>query len=550
MLRKSVFRMWLAGLAGLGVACSDDSEPEPPKAVLIIDRPSLDFGEVDVGQASAEFLFTVRNASPTAVEAMSIEVDNPTFSITTNTCERFLDAGMECEVRVRFQPRTAGTFEGRLSVKGAPEVDDAALKGTGVAWVEVEGVSAGNRIVESTDAWSCDKPCRMPVRTTKVTLRAAPAGFPTWGGECASATGVTCTLTMDGTKRVSLQAVAPFYRWEVRRPSHPVSVAVLPGAGDILVQEIGSVTRLSDTGEVRWTRTLSGVTKLAMGASGNYYTVNYDGQVTRFDSNGNELWTWTPANAGVAWHELAAGPNGHVYVLLRQGDGLKESQLRLVALSEQGTERWSVPFNEAQLNLSVGLETDARGDVYLSGNAYNLDGERYVFVKAYTRKYSAEGALRWEKPDAWSFIAVSPLGMTSLILNGSGPAPGGFLQWMYDANGGLQWNTSTVSGPGLVDTQVFVPGGTMLVGGHQSVAGSEENGRGWFAMLHLQGRTPGPATFIETATGGGPVRLTGLAMTDVRHVVVTGGFGSRMGEGEGFVRFYDGRVLTTDVSQP
>ena len=106
MLRNPLLSLLLlVGTSAFVVACSDDPEDPPkaepePTAVLIIDREALDFGEVEVGQASPEHLFTVRNASPAAAQAVSMALDGTGFAIVASTCERFLDAGRECQVRV------------------------------------------------------------------------------------------------------------------------------------------------------------------------------------------------------------------------------------------------------------------------------------------------------------------------------------------------------------------------------------------------------------------------------------------------------------------
>src|SRR5688572_28320094 len=70
MLRKPLLSLLLSASV-LSSACSDsdsDDEQKPDPAVLIIDRDAVDFGELEVGQVSPEHLFTVRNASPSAVE--------------------------------------------------------------------------------------------------------------------------------------------------------------------------------------------------------------------------------------------------------------------------------------------------------------------------------------------------------------------------------------------------------------------------------------------------------------------------------------------------
>ncbi|WIG93957.1 PQQ-binding-like beta-propeller repeat protein [Myxococcus sp. SDU36] len=543
MLRKPLLSLLLSASV-LSAACSRD---EQKPAVLIIDREEADFGELEVGRSSPEHLFTVRNASPSAVESVSVKVEGSGFTITANTCERFLDAGRECEVRVRFSPRLAGPSEARLEVEGAPDVDSAVLKGMGVGYVEVLSLPGGGaRVVAEGEGWSCDEPCRMPVRQAQVTLRAEPAGIPTWGGACAVVAGGGCSLVMDGTKVVSLEALESLLRWEARRGSHPRSVAVSAG-GDIVVLEVGQLQRLSSTGQLRWSVPLSGGVEMALDGASNAYVVDSSGRVTRYDTHGQVLWTSSESVENPGWHELAVSASGNVYVLLSLGNHELARQLELIAISPQAAKRWSLRFNEGQFNYASGLAVNDQGEVYLSGSVFNRNatsGES-VFVKSYLRKYSAEGAILWESQDGWDLFAVNAEGATSTLLPNTSPSTRGFTQRWIGANGVTQWTATIPNGPGVVTLQTFAHSGALLVGGHEPLAVGTEFGRGWFAAMNLTTRVLGPVTYVEGSTGmGGPVRISDLALTPAGHVVVTGGFGAVTDQGEGYIRVYDGRVLT------
>ncbi|WP_434346869.1 hypothetical protein ACN6A1_37250 [Myxococcus virescens] len=546
MLRKSLLSLLLSASV-LSTACSDsDDEQKSAPAVLIIDREAVDFGELEVGQTSPEHLFTVRNASPSAVESVSVKVEGSGFTIVANTCERFLDAGMECEVRVRFSPRLAGPSEARLKVEGAPDVDSAVLKGLGVGYVEVRSLpGASAHVVAEGDGWSCGEPCKVAVRKAQVTLRTAPAGFPTWGGDCTVVAGGGCSLVIDGTKVVSLEELESFLRWEVRRSSHPRSVAVSAG-GDIHVLEVGQLLRFSSTGQLRWSVPLSGGVKMAQDGAGNAYVVDSFGRVTRYSLNGQALWTSSEAVENPSWHQLAVSANGHVYVLLSLGNHELASQLKLIALSPQGVERWSLLFDEGQFNYASGLAVNTQGEVYLSGSVHNRDATsgQWVLVKPYVRKYSAEGAIVWEMEDSWNLFAVNAEGATSILFPNH-QSTGGFTQRWIGADGVTRWTATVPSGPGLVTLQTFSPSGALLIGGHEFSAVGTEIGRGWFSAMNLTTRAPGPVTYVEGSTGlGGPTRISDLALTPTGHVVVTGGFSAIRDQDGGFIRVYDGRVLT------
>ncbi|QDE93787.1 hypothetical protein BHS06_35080 [Myxococcus xanthus] len=545
MLRKPLLSLLLSASV-LSAACSDsDDEQKPAPAVLIIDREAVDFGEMEVGQTSPEHLFTVRNASPSAVESVSVKVEGSGFTIVANTCERFLDAGMECEVRVRFAPRLAGPSEARLKVEGAPDVDSAVLKGMGVGYVEVRSMpGASAHVVAEGDGWSCGEPCKVAVRKAQVTLRTAPAGFPTWGGDCTVVAG-GCSLVIDGTKVVSLEAFESLLWWGAWRSTQPRSVAVSAG-GDIVVLEVGQLQRLSSTGQLLWSVPVGSGVKMVLDGASNAYVVDSYGRVTRYDANGQALWTSSEAAENPRGHDLAVSASGQVYVLLSLGNHELATQLKLIALSPQVAERWSLVFNEGQFNYPSGLAVNSQGEVYLAGSVHNRDATsgQSVFVKSYLRKYSVEGAIRWEAQDAGNLFAVNAEGAASTLTPNGGPT-GGFTHRWIGANGITQWNEVIPNVPGVVTLKTFSPSGTLLIGGHELLAGGTEIGRGWFSAMNLTTRALGQVTYVEGSTGaGGPVRISGLALTPTGHVVVTGGFSAIRDQDGGFIRVYDGRVLT------
>ncbi|MFP2959042.1 PQQ-binding-like beta-propeller repeat protein [Myxococcus sp. 1LA] len=540
MLRKPLLSL-LLGVSVLSSACSDDPKPDP--AVLIIDREAVDFGELEVGQTSPEQLFTVRNASPWPVQSVSVKMEGSGFTIAANTCERFLDAGMECEVRVRFSPRLAGPNEAFLRVEGAPEVDSAVLKGMGVGYVVVRSLPGdGSRVVAEGDDWSCSEPCTVSVRKARVTLRALPAGLPTWGGDCAVAAGGDCALTIDGTKVVSLEKLESSLRWEVRLSAQPRSVAVTTD-GDILVLEAGQLLRFDATGQLLWSVLVSGGLKMGLDGENTAYVVDFSGRVTRYSRGGLALWTSSESTEARSGHQLAVSASGHAYVLLDLGPGGSLSRLKLIALSPQGTERWSLLLDEGELNFASGLAVSAQGEVYVSASAFNRNvatGES-VLVKSYFRKYSVEGALQWETQDNWGLFAVNAEGATSTLLPDYMPT-GGFTHYWIGANGNFQWSETIASGPGVVSLLTFTSPSSLLIGGYELLQGGVQ-GRGWFSAMDVTARTPGPVIYVEDSVGvAGPVHIRGLARTPAGHAVVIGA--TSQSYNEGYIWLFDARMLT------
>lgn len=544
MLRKPLLSLlMLMGAPALFLACSDDSEEPKPFTALIIDRESLDYGELEVGQTSPEQLFTVRNASPNPVESVSVSVVGSGFTITANTCERFLDAGMECEVRVKFTPPLAGNYDARLKVEGSLVVDQTVLKGKAFTWVEVTSVPEGVRVIAGDNEWSCSEPCRMPVRTGQLTFRTAPEGYPAWEGACEVNANNGCLLRTTGPKAISLRSLTPLFQWQVKRDYDPSSIATAPN-GDILLLDNAGLTRLSGTGQVLWTRPMPGTSKMALDGEGRIYVMDYRGRVTQHAQDGQQVWAYVPGGASPGGQVLAVSANGRVYALVAYGSYDTEQTFNLIALSPEGTERWNLPFNEAQFNTSGGMGVDAEGQVYLSGNAHNREtpGEP-VFVKSYFRKYSPEGVRLWSQDNGWYSFAVGPTGEMSALSYTSSEHPGGFALYWLGADGQTRWNALFMTGPGVVDTQNFTSTGTLLLGGHETRTGGNGLGRGWFSVMNPQTRTLGPVTYVDSSAGSG-TRIVGLALLPSGNVVVAGGTGNYSSSGSGFVRMYDARVLT------
>ncbi|NRD47385.1 choice-of-anchor D domain-containing protein [Corallococcus exiguus] len=552
MFRKSLSLMLLLGSPILFGACSDE-----PAAALVIDRKSFDFGDVEVGKLPVEQLFTVRNASPQDVESVSVSVEGSEFfAITSNTCEKYLAAGMECEVRVRFAPLLGGTHSARLKVTGAASVNPAELQGTSFAWVNVTSMPPGTHVVSGDDSFTCTQPCRYAVRATELTLYAGPEGFPTWSKACAGAPRGGCLLRLDASKSVALDAWLPLYRWEVLR-SHPLVTVAPLSDENIVVQDVLSVTSLDSTGHERWSLPLSATSKLVVTSDWNISLLRYDGMVTQYDSNGRVRWTYNPQELSSAEH-MVADAFGNTYVLLTQrSHDTLVVVMKLIALSREGVERWSTVISEAQLNYPFGLGVMGDGSyVYVGANAFNrsANGQDTVFVKSYVRKISPAGAAVWTKEANWSGVSFNHSG-EMISVNSIFSPPGGVVASWVDADGNVLWSTQTrpERGPGVVDAFAFPThvniAPRLLFGGHELLPGTDINayGRGWFADMGDRSKLDaGRITYIDSPNGNG-AWVSSLAYTYLaRHVVVGGGFGNPANPTGGFIRLYDPRTLTME----
>ena len=549
MFRKSLSLVLLLS------ACSDEPEEPVVPAALVIDRKSFDFGELEAGKSSAEQLFTVRNASPANVESVSVSVEgSDSFTLASSTCEKYLAAGMECEVRVRFAPRLGGTHSARLKVAGAPSVEQTELQGTGFAWVDVSSMPPGTRVMAGDDSFTCTQPCRLAVRKAELTLYAPPDGFPTWGAACASAPRGGCLLRLDASKSVALEAWAPLYQWEVRRSRPPMTVAPLAN-GSIIVLDALGVTSLDSTGQERWALSLPATMKLAVTSDGYISVLRYTGTVTQYDSDGRERWTYTSPDYLYSGHMVADGL-GNTYVLASRGSSDPTQVLKLIALSRDGVQLWSTLINEAQLNFPTGLGVVRDGSsVYVGGGAFNQEAPPPApptSVKRFLKKFTSAGAVLWTKEGNWSDMSFAPTGDMISVINFSS-APGGLIAMWTDPEGNELWRvqTPTGQGPGVADTFAFPSNVStaprLLFGGHELLLGNETYGRGWFADMGDRSKlVRGPVTYIDSPYGNGAWVSSLAYTTSARQLVVGGGFGSSASTAEGFIRLYDSRTLTME----
>ncbi len=137
-----------------------------------------------------------------------------------------------------------------------------------------------------------------------------------------------------------------------------------------------------------------------------------------------------------------------------------------------GTLEWTRQFGSNREDVSVGVATDALGNVYISGNTRgSLDGPNAGDYDAFVVKYDAAGTLQWTRQLGSSALdfssGVSVDGLGNVYISGAtfgslgGPNAGSNDAFVakYDANGTLEWtrqlgtsetdSSSAVSADGL-----------------------------------------------------------------------------------------------------
>lgn len=109
---------------------SGTAPPEPGIAEIV--PRTVEFGDQEVGTASAEQRITLANRGGTALTAVVSITGSDGFTVTTNTCTTALATGSDCAIGVVFTPTGSGRRAAQLVVD-VPGGATAGLTGTGIA---------------------------------------------------------------------------------------------------------------------------------------------------------------------------------------------------------------------------------------------------------------------------------------------------------------------------------------------------------------------------------------------------------------------------------
>lgn len=104
-----------------------------PAGVVTLTPPSIDFGSVEAGTTSAPLSITAENSGGSPVAISSVTVTGP-FVLSTNSCgDISLEPSTDCQLAVEFNPATAGSVTGTLTMVDAVGTQTVQLTGTGTA---------------------------------------------------------------------------------------------------------------------------------------------------------------------------------------------------------------------------------------------------------------------------------------------------------------------------------------------------------------------------------------------------------------------------------
>ncbi len=161
------------GLSGTGVTA-----PEPQ---LTVSATSLSFGNVTVNSTATEAL-TLKSTGTAPVTVNGAGISGTGYAVSGTTFPASLNPGASLTLQVTFDPRTAGTSAGTLTIGSNANAITVSLSGTGVATPEPQlivsatSLSFGNVTVNST-------------ATETVTLKSTGTGPVTLSGVSVSGSG-------------------------------------------------------------------------------------------------------------------------------------------------------------------------------------------------------------------------------------------------------------------------------------------------------------------------------------------------------------------------
>lgn len=200
-------------------------------------------------------------------------------------------------------------------------------------------------------------------------------------------------------------------------------VAVDP-AGNIYVA-VCSYNELDDSyyvlkytpyGELLWQKEVPDTLGLTVDAGGNVYltgTTSSDVFTSKYDTNGNEIWTSYYDNGSytASGSAIALDADGNVYVTGRSSNS-QNDDIIMIKYSSRGREMMVNHYDGGSVDYGRGIGVDGAGDIYVAGTSHN--GSDYDIV---TIKYTAKkGEEAWVAvydtgaPDSGSGLAIDSNG--------------------------------------------------------------------------------------------------------------------------------------------
>ena len=312
-------------------------------------------------------------------------------------------------------------------------------------------------------------------------------------------------------------------------------------------------------GDVLWTRQFgTAANDIAYGAAtdadGNVYVAGVtlgalegvsegeqDAFLRAYDPDGVPVWTRQfGTSSGDYAYGVATDTNGHIYVTGHtrgdlEGTNAGNEDAFLRAYDPNGTELWTRQFGTTASDVSLGVATDASGNVYVTGTTTGaLEGPYAGNVDGFVRAYDPNGTALWTRQfgtgggDYAYGVAtdtngnVYVTGSTNGVLEGTNAGESDAFLRAYDPNGTELWTRqfgTTASDVGLgVATDA---NGHLYVTGYTLGALEATNRGGFDAFLRAYDPSGTPLWTRQFGTTTFD-RASSVATDTSGHVYVTG----------------------------
>ncbi|MHC5112473.1 MAG: S-layer homology domain-containing protein, partial [Planctomycetota bacterium] len=213
--------------------------------------------------------------------------------------------------------------------------------------------------------------------------------------------------------------------WRVRLPGaySLVRPAVGPDGSVYAVDVSGYLVAVSSTGSVLWSAENAGRSGVDVGPDGTVYTGS-ETWIKAFNPDGTLKWTFTQSPAAQIFHDVAVGPDGHVYALASSGLGV----FSLEDTASGPVLRWTNP--EPYVRAYVDYTELAFGPTVDGVNQqlyFNVNGHvRAIRLSDGSEVFSVSGLNQQQRPK------VSPLDGTWHFGDAAYSAADGSNVWTYD----------------------------------------------------------------------------------------------------------------------
>ena len=237
-----------------------------------------------------------------------------------------------------------------------------------------------------------------------------------------------------------------------------------------------------------------------------------DAFLSKFDSDGNEVWRRQIGTGSTDWStSVAVDASGNVYISgVTEGDlggpnaGFTDAFLS--KFDSDGNEVWTRQIGTGSVDVSTSVAVDASGNVYISGFAAgDLGGPNAGDQDAFLSKFDSDGDLLWTRQigtsveDCSFSVAVDASG--NVYISGGtpgdldGPNAGGLDAFLskFDSSGDLLWTAQVGTRDLDVSTSVAVDasGNVYISGGTEGDLGGTNAGEKDAFLIRFEAASAG-----------------------------------------------------------